>query len=208
MKMKMIACLMLAAFVQCCFGQTDTNVLAVGDWSATVRDAIWPLRGRLLVYDAVTDKGNDVMWPEPRIYLELQHVADVPMAMKLSIGGFTDDLSELHFEMRDGHDKPIIEKIYHSFTGGLPEPFSATLPPDSTLRVRVDMMSRSQKLDGPMICVPGGAWTIQPGATNDYYLSATFIHPTNNLSTLKYHVWQGTLQLPKVKIPIEKIKKR
>jgi hypothetical protein len=203
MKMKLIACFMLVAFIQCCFGQTDTNVLAVGDWSAPVADGIWPLRGRLLVYDAVPDKGSDVMWPEARVYLELQHVADVPLAMKLSIGVFADDLTKLHFEMRDGHDK-LIKAESITYNGVLPEPFSAILPPDSTLRVRVDMGARSQTPNGLLVFVPGGAWTIWPWATNGYYLSATFSHPTNNPSGLNYHVWQGTLQLPKVKIPSRK----
>jgi len=207
MKMKLIACFMLVAFVQICFGQTDSNLLAVGDWSAPVRDGIWPLRGRLLVYDAVPDKGDDIMWPEARVYLELQHVADVPMAMKLSIGVFTDDLSKLHFEMRDGHDK-LIKTETVLYNGVLPDPFSAALPPDSTLRVRVDREIRSQTPDGLMVCVPGGAWTISPGATDDYYLLATFSHPTNNPSGLNYHLWQGTLQLPKVKIPVGKIRRR
>ena len=196
-----------AAFVQCCFGQTDTNVLAVGDWSAPVRDGIWPLRGRLLVYDAVPDKGSDVMWPEARVYLELQHVPDVPMAMKLSLGVFTDDLTKLQFEMRDGHDK-LIKPEYISIDGVLADPFLAILPPDSTLRVRVDMEVRGETPDGLLVCVPAGAWILRPGVTNDYYLSATFSHPTNNPSDLNYHVWQGTLQLPKVKIPVENIRKR
>jgi len=207
MKTKIITCLMLAVFIQYCFGQTDTNVLAVGEWSAPVSDGIWPLRGRLLVYDAVPDKGSDVMWPEARVYLELQHVADAPLAMKLSIGIFTDDLTKLHFEMRNGHDKLIkTETIFYN--GVLPDPYSAILPPDSTLRVRVDRGVRSQKPDGLLVDAPGGDWTLRPGTTNDYYLSASFSHPTNNPSGLNYHAWQGTLQLPKVKIPIENIRKR
>lgn len=205
--MKRIISLLLLAACQCSFGQTDTNIIAIGDWSAIVTDGIWPLRGRLLVYDAVPDKGNDIMWPEARVYLELQHVADVPMAMKLSLGVFTDNLTELHFEMRDGHDKLIKDEPMF-YNGVSAEPFSAILPPDSTLRVRVDMEVRSQTPDGLLVCVSGGAWTLRPGATNDYYLSATFSHPTNNPSGLSYHVWQGTLQLPKVKIPTENIRKR
>jgi hypothetical protein len=198
---------MVAGFVQCCFGQTDTNVLAVGDWSAPARDGMWPLRGRLLVYDAVPDKGNDVMWPGARIYLELQHVADVPMAMKLSVGVFTDDLTKLKFEMRDGHDK-LIEPEYISINGVLADPFSAILPPDSILRVRVDSEVEGERPDGLLVCVPEGAWILRSGVTNDYYLSAIFSHPTNNPTGFKYHIWQGTLLLPKVKIPTENIRKR
>jgi hypothetical protein len=47
-------------------------------------------------------------------------------------------------------------------------------------------------------------WSIPPDATNDYYLSATFSPTTNHPSALKYPLWQGTLNLPKVKISIKK----
>jgi hypothetical protein len=207
MKKKKNAFCVLLTSLQCCFGQTDPNVLAVGEWSAPVRDAIWPLRGRLIVYDAVTDKGHDVMWPAARVYLELQHVPDVPLANKLPIGVFTDRLTTLICEMRDGDDKPIAKEVT-LHTGVMRKPFSATLPPDSTLRVRIDIGVRTETPDGLLISVPGGDWTIRSGATKECFLSATFSHPTNNPSVLDYHVWQGTLQLPKLKIPIEKIRKR
>jgi hypothetical protein len=32
-------------------------------------------------------------------------------------------------------------------------------------------------------------------------LSGTFTPPADHPSALKYHIWQGTLKLPKVKIP-------
>jgi len=147
------------------------------------------------------------MWPGARVYLELQHVPDVPIAQKLSIGLFTDSLTELRFEMRDSHGKPI-DKETILISSRPPKPFSAILPPDSTMRVRVDRSLRTETPDDLSICVPGGAWTIRPGAVEDYYLSGTFSHPTNDPSELQYHVWQGTLQLPKVKIPIDKIRKR
>jgi hypothetical protein len=52
----------------------------------------------------------------------------------------------------------------------------------------------------------GGPWTIPPGATSDYFLSATLTPQTNHPSALNYNLWQGTLQLPKVKIPADKTK--
>jgi hypothetical protein len=54
-------------------------------------------------------------------------------------------------------------------------------------------------VDGRQIC-----WTIPPNATNDFFLSATFTPSKDHPSPLNYHVWQGTLKLPKVKIPAKK----
>jgi hypothetical protein len=75
----------------------------------------WPL--------ALLRRQEGRLWPEARVYLELQHVPDVPMAMKLSLGVFTDDLTKLQFEMRDGHDK-LIKPEYISIDGVLADPFS------------------------------------------------------------------------------------
>jgi hypothetical protein len=197
--MKAIPLLLLLAACQFSFGQTDTNIIAIGDWSAPVTDnGIWTLRGRLLVYDA-PPQNSDVMWPEARVYLELQNdqTAD---ALPLEVY-FDSSLSFSRMEMRDGQDKLIPRKnvgiSYHP-----PDPFIMVLPSDSTVRVRVDMKTRSaDKPDGLDFCLNGGFWTVSPNATNDYYLSATFNSPTNHQSALNYHFWRGTLQLPKVKIP-------
>jgi hypothetical protein len=47
------------------------------------------------------------MWPGARVYLELQHVPDVPLANKLPIGVFTDRLTTLNCEMRDGGQRQL-----------------------------------------------------------------------------------------------------
>ena len=66
MNMKIIAFLLLVACLPCCFGQTDTNLLASGDWSDVVKDGDgYALRGRLLVYDEHTAPNH------ARIYMEL-----------------------------------------------------------------------------------------------------------------------------------------
>src|ERR1035441_3074248 len=101
MKTVVVFFLLLASF-QCCFGQTDTNVIAVGDWSATVPDKDGHLlRGRLLVYDEQTAHNH------ARIYLELQHVFDGGRwdgPFEIYFNGRDDTL---HFEMRDGHGQPV-----------------------------------------------------------------------------------------------------
>ena len=76
------------------------------------------------------------------------------------------------------------------------------MPCVSTVRLRVDKLEGFQsKPEGLAILVPGGCWIIPPNATGDFFLSATFTPPKDHPSSLHYHVWQGTLKLPKVKIP-------
>jgi hypothetical protein len=110
----------------------------------------------------------------------------------------------LNFEMRDGLDKPV--PMYPIEIDCLtPSPYWVTLPCDSTVRLPADWSdcgSPSQP-DGLEILVVGGDWLIRPDATNDFFLSASFTPPNDHPSTLKYHVWQGTLKLPKVKIPVK-----
>ena len=187
---------------RCCFGQTDTNLIATGDWSTTVSDNDgYMLRGRLLVYDEHTAPYH------ARIYLELQHAFkgpgwwDNPLEIYYDIG--RGDV--LHFEMRDGLNQPV--PMYPvSIRGPAPSPSWIALPCDSTERLRADWhnMGPSTQPDGLEIFVVGGCWLIRPNATNDFYLSATFTPPKDHPSSLNYHIWQGTLKLPPVKIPVKK----
>ncbi len=203
MNMKIITFLLLVTCLPCCFGQTDTNLIASGDWSEAVKDSDgYALRGRLLVYDEHTAPYH------ARIYLELQHVFkgpgwwDGPLEIYFNIS--RSDV--LHFEMRDGLDQPI--PMYPvSISGPSESPYWVTLPCDSTVRLRADWcnMGPPSKPDGLEIFVQDGScWLIRPNATNDFYLSASFTPLNDHPSSLKYHVWQGTLKLPKVKIPVKK----
>jgi hypothetical protein len=47
---------------------------------------------------------------------------------------------------------------------------------------------------------------LRPGATNDYFLCATFSRPADKRSAPNCHSWQGAIQLPQQKMPIDKIK--
>ena len=198
--MKTIISLLLIVACQCCFAQTDTNLLAAGDWSAAVSDNDGStLRGRLLVYDELTAPYH------ARIYIELQHVFKGP--------GWWDSPLEIYFDynclnfaMRDKLDQPVpMEPV--TIRGPSPSPVLVTLPCDSTMRLRADWynLGPPSKRDGLEILVCVGCWLIKPNSTNDYFLSASFTPPKDHPSPLKYHVWQGTLKLPKVKIPVEKI---
>jgi hypothetical protein len=109
--------------------------------------------------------------------------------------------------MRDGHNNLVNPVGVFSFNGVLREPFTATLMPDSTLKLPVGSMSGSQG-DPRLILGPmgGGPWPMPRGATNEYFLCATFTPPADKQSTLNYHLWLGSLTLPKLKMPVDKIK--
>jgi hypothetical protein len=65
--------------------------------------------------------------------------------------------------------------------------------------------SLTPKPDGLLLMLGSGTWIIPTNApanaAAEFYLSGTFTPPADHPSPLKYHVWQGTLKLPKVKIP-------
>jgi hypothetical protein len=205
MRTQTIACWVVATSLQCCLGQLDSNILSVGEWSAPVTDAIWPLRGRLLIYGPESEK--EKQGTGLRVYLDLQHVP-VPYGNKLSMGVFTEYSTAIFFEIRDGHGKPAEERVILA-SERPPHPFSATLPPDSTLRLRVPCMGARIERDGLLIWGGGTrGWLIRSGDIHDYYLSGTLSLPRTNQSDLDYHIWQGTLRLPKVRIPVKKLMKR
>jgi len=197
---KTTALFLLFACLPCCFGQTDTNLLATGDWSETVRDNGGDaLRGRLLVYDDFASNALN----HARVYLELQHVHvsesawDSPTEVYFEFGARND----LNFEMHDKLDKSI-PRVGVVEWGPVPDPYWVSLPYESTVRVRADtLLGPESKPAGLEILVPGGCWDIPPNATNDFFLSATLTPPKDHPSALNYHVWQGTLKLPSVKIP-------
>lgn len=169
MRTQTIACWVVATSLQCCLGQSDTNILSVGEWSAPVACALWPLRGRLLIYGPESEKQKQVAGL--RIYLELQHVPKVPFANMLSVAVFNERSTAILFEMRDGHDKPAEERTMLA-SGPPPYPFSVTLPPDSTLRLRVPGVGARLEREGLLIWGPGTrGWLIRSGDTHDYYLS-------------------------------------
>ena len=200
--MRNLALCLLLASIRCGFSQTDTNLLATGDWSTAISDHRGStLRGRLLVYDEHTAPNH------ARIYLELQHVFkgvwDLPIDIYYDVGPG----GNLVFEIRDEHDRPVpMEGI--GTRGMLPRPHWVTIPSDSTIRLRADLynMGEQKKPDGFVVLVGNGIsrWVIRPTATNDFDLSATFTTNTNHPSPLTNNLWQGTLDLPKVKIPVPK----
>jgi hypothetical protein len=201
--------LLLLASFPCCLGQTDDNLLATGAWSEIVNDsddhAVYALRGRLLVYD---DQGPSSA-NHARVYVELQNVFingwSRPLEVYFKVGLYPANKSSLSFEMRDAQGKPVPTKPT-VIRGPMPDPYDVILPCESTIRLRSDiyLLGQKEKPDHLDVFVNGGEWAIRPNATNEYFLSATLSVTDPPASSLKNHIWEGTLHLPAVKIPVKK----
>jgi len=187
---------------RCCFAQTDTNLIAAGDWSALVRaDESEPfLRGRLLVYDAIQGKS---VADHTRIYLELQDVSTNGWYGPIEIYCFGTNLD---FELQDGRGKSIPGQGMSTFGFSL-APCWVTLPCDATVRFRADDCcgGLDPKPNGLEIITANKCWVIPPNATNDFYLTCSFTPSADHPSPLHYIVWHGTLNLPPVKIPAKSL---
>ncbi len=192
----------LVTLVLCCHwcvaGQPDDGVIGVGEWSEPVRDADGhTLRGRLVVCDDRPASASN----HARVYLELEHVFSGGFASPLEV--YYDVASNaLNLELRDGHDQPVPQTPEPILGPRLP-PCWITLPCDATVRLRGDLywLGHTVKPESLQILLASGNWFIPTNAAGEFYLSGTFTPRADHPSPLKYDVWQGTLKLPKVKIP-------
>ena len=201
--MKILLSLLLFAANHYCLAQTDTNLIGAGAWSEPVSDSGRTIRGRLLVYDDQVESAFN----HARVYLELQHIYKPtqgldPVEIYYDPNmGVDNKPPGLILGLRDAHDQEIPSKP-QAFNGAFNKPYWITVPSDTTVKMRADLFSMGYyETNGLNILGRAGSWTIPPHATNDFYLHGTFISTNDNPSPLKYHIWQGTLELPPVKIP-------
>jgi hypothetical protein len=209
--MKILSIVFLFAVGHCCFAQTDTNLIGAGAWSEPVSDSKeWnavTIRGRLLLYDDRTrDAGN-----EARVYLELQPIRNPanslnPVEIYYNPNmGVDNEPPGLLLGLRDAHGQELPDRPNHAFNGSFNRPYWITLPDDSTVRIRTDYFAAGYTETNGLNIMGRPRWyTIPHHATNDYYLHGTFISTNSHPSPLKYYIWQGTLELPPVKIPAVK----
>ena len=181
-------------FVNClCFAGPVAEPKFTGEWSEPTNG----LRGRLLVAEGAKDKYG-VKWGF--VYLELQNLSSADTVYVYYAVG----KSPLKCELRDSDGKSVKNSL-GAAGEGTPPACWLTLPLDSTLRFLTG--SSGSAPDYPCLFVVsawvGGKWAIPDTATNDYYLSGTFssVSPTNET---RPHVWEGTLKLPAVRIPVKK----
>jgi hypothetical protein len=225
MNMRIAAIVLFIGIFHCAFGQTNTNALVAGDWSSpvadegkTVRGRLWVGEGQYRTFSRASPSSAVKCWFHAPVYLELEHVYTFGWSKPIEI--YFDIFSGLRFEVHDGSGKSIRPQ-HSSFTAELPEPYWVTLPCDATVRLRADVYNVGNpvvrfglnstnttdlgNITDPGIWVGDGVWLIPPTSTNDYFLSCTFSpSATYHPSPLGYHVWQGTLKLPMVKIPVKK----
>ncbi len=199
-----ILCLVLVS-CQSVLGQSDTNLVAIGDWSTPVADSDgYTLRGRLLVArplpPTTVGRNRARFVPNARVYLELEHPFTRAWYPPIEI--YFDPVKDLRFSMHDALDQPIPSEPV-AIRGPVPPRSWVTVPCDATLKLRADlrMGTTNGREDALTIGTLGGHWTIRPGTTNEYLLSGRFTATTNQPSAFLYHRWHGTLDLPKLKIP-------
>jgi hypothetical protein len=180
-----------------CFGQTDSNILATGDWSKPVKDENGvgsTLRGRLLLYDDQVQSAAN----HARIYVEIQQIYTNGWYAPVEIYCFGTNLV---FELKGDHGQSI-RSLPADREGLVLQPYWVTVPCDGTVRIRADecTLGRKDKPDGLEILTHDNDWLISPNATNDFYLNCSLRSSTNDPSPLHYDTWRGTLKFPPVKV--------
>lgn len=206
--MKTITLAVLLATCQCCLAQSDTNLIAVGEWSVPASEAIGSmagpaLRGRLLVYGDPQKGGAG----HARVCVELQRVStkDVwspPIGVYYD---FTTRSSALHLELRDENGRGVSGQVV-THTGSDAQGCWVIIPSDATVGLRADIYAPAKSTNSAAleITVNDGAWAIPPDAPGDFYLSGSFAPARNHANAPNYYTWQGLMALPKVRIPAKK----
>jgi hypothetical protein len=138
------------------------------------------------------------------VYLELQNLAPGETLYVYYNAGRLP----LHCELKDSKGN-LVDPSLGAVSQFFPQSCWLALPSDSSLRFRTG--SSGSGPDYPCLFIISdfiaGKWAIPFNATNDYYLSGTFssISPTNDT---RPHVWDGTLNLPPVKISMKSLTAR
>jgi hypothetical protein len=204
--MKRIAVLVMAQLCLSCFGQAaETNILALGDWSEPVANKYhFKLRGRLLICEYPQHRGPNGD-SESALYVELQEYSDFVGA----IGEVYWNPSALNCELVDASGKPLPNSP-SAYGGPVPSPCWIMLPSHSSMRLRVSPYAGGRLKDGgfEIWTARFQVWTIKPDDTNTYSLSGAFTvdPPTNRVPADFRYVWQGTLNLPRMKVGIKELK--
>jgi hypothetical protein len=176
MRILSLLCLLIA--LNPCLAIEDHEIVAAGEWSASVEGGHGnTIRGRLLL--CASPKNH-----RPAVYLELQDCAEVwgnvaSLYCDLRPGGGC----KLEYRDASGHS---LAPVPFAYGGGAPGAAWINVPCDSTVRLRLSLYA-----DLPAV------------STVDYFVSGTFsVVPQEG--SVGLDVWRGTLKLPAMKIPVPK----
>ena len=167
----------------------DTRSVSVGKWS----DVVDGLRGRLHFSDGYKFNGTRLA----TIYLELENVSDRGNPMQF----YFDEFTALDCELRNSAGKPAPSlggPMDYMSVG----PHWMELPHGASLRLPVSINGHGvHRLAGTMIGLAHECWTFTPNTRADFFLTGTF-HPRAPQGQERENAWQGTLKLPKLRIPL------
>jgi len=176
-----------------CFGD-DTNQVFTGDWSDTV--------GGLRMRFIVTAKQERTDFRRGVVYLEMDNVANQINPIEFP-SGFS-----LNCQLTNSLGNPPPQAM--SFTSGfICPPYWIYIPCNSTLKMRVDDMNSwsvgVKGQTGVSMAVGSGRWLIPDKTTNEYFMTGIFkVEQTLQPEPEHIHAWNGTIQLPGVKIHFQK----
>lgn len=202
-------CLLFSAACLCYAGE-DTNIIAESEWSAPVQTGdVGSLRARLVITYA-HDLASASPGEEALVYLELQNVTGGWKSLQI----YFQPAKSLHLTLLDANGKPPVNRGGDRGDGGMitgDGGYWITIPYDSTIKIRLNM-SGSEKGSsiGLSLWMPEFVhWHIPAGDTNTYFISGTIslTPPTNQTSQdvgVSRDRWNGTLELPKMKIALLK----
>ncbi len=188
---KIFLSLLLFFSGQFCFAGSASKPITTGEWSETTNG----LRGRLLFAEDKKIAGTRM----GVIYLELQN-SSLGDTMHVY---YDAKMSPFRCKLQDsvGKTNPTQGADYDGF---IPEACWLALPYDSTLRFRVTLGGFGIPQNGGLFiagCLED-CWVIPASAQNDYFLTGT-LRVTAPKNETRPRVWEGTLKLPPVKIPIK-----
>jgi hypothetical protein len=191
MNMMMAAFFLVLAPTLCSFGETNTNLLATGDWSQPTNG----VKGRLLFAEHSRTKDGARIGA---VHVELQNVSvydAVPVY-------YDPRNSPLHCELRDSVGKRVVPTWGGS--DGAPEASWVALRKGTAARLLASLGPAFAPVGPNLIFTVGmdQMWVIPPNATNDFFLSGFFaVTPPKDPS--REPGWEGTLGLSAVRIPVK-----
>ena len=197
--MKVFILFLLTVMLKDCLAATDTNILALGEWSQPVKDySGFAIRGRLLMCQSLKHRGSSGQ--DVAVYLELQEYSN---SYGRPVSVFCDFRKGFQCELYDSDGKVMQPSPSLRFNGPSVAAYSCILQSDSSARLRISPIAGCNIESGylELVVWPWQSWDIPMDGTNAYYLSGTLnVAPTNSVHFASPDVWEGTLTLPKMKI--------